>query len=112
MERYVKNKATGEIMLSGTEEFTSVESCKHFVTSRGMSLADYEIGSAKPVEVDAMRESALTPTQLWERDIKSLDKFMPRWGEDILDTMSNKSSVPQITLDKLQAKKDLRATKP
>ena len=48
----------------------------------------------------------------WKESMRRTDNGMPRYVEDILDTMSNKSSVPQITLDKLQAKKDLRATKP
>ena len=52
------------------------------------------------------------PMEDWKEVMLASDSDMPRWGEDILDTMSNKSSVPQITLDKLQAKKDLRATKP
>ena len=111
MERYVKNKATGEIMLSGTEEFTSVESCKHFVTSRGMSLADYEIGSAKPVEVDTMRESALTPTQLWERAIKSSDKFMPRYLEDLI-TDNPDFNIHEKIKTRYDEKVALRATKP
>tara|TARA_R100001086_G_C11722481_1_gene227290 strand:- start:19 stop:357 length:339 start_codon:yes stop_codon:yes gene_type:complete len=112
MERYVKNKATGKIVVSGDDDSFSVTSCEDFITSRGLNLADYDIGLGTGVEVDAMRESALTATQLWERDIKSSDKFMPRYAEDILDGMPNKLSVAKITLDRLQAKKDLRATKP
>jgi hypothetical protein len=54
------------------------------------------------------------PTALenWVEDMARSDAILPRWGEDILDGMANKLSVPQITLDRLQAKKDLRATKP
>ena len=48
----------------------------------------------------------------WKEAIAGTDGDMPRWGEDILDGMADKSGVAQITLDKLQAKKDLRATKP
>ena len=40
------------------------------------------------------------------------DGTLPRFAEDILDGMPDKSGVAQITLDRLQAKKDLRATKP
>ena len=54
------------------------------------------------------------PTDLenWVEDMHRSDVILPRWGEDILDGMANKSGVPQISLDRLQAKKDLRATKP
>ena len=48
----------------------------------------------------------------WKESMQGTDSGMPRFAEDILDGMANKLSVPQITLDRLQAKKDLRATKP
>ena len=54
----------------------------------------------------------MTPYQHWHNEISELDKDMPRSLEDMLDGMPDKSGVAQITLDRLQAKKDLRATKP
>jgi hypothetical protein len=48
----------------------------------------------------------------WKVAMQGTDDGMPRYAEDILDGMADKSSVPQICLDRLQAKKDLRATKP
>ena len=54
----------------------------------------------------------LTPYQQWHNEISKLDKDMPRTMEDILDGMADKSGVAQISLDRLQEKKDLRATKP
>ena len=57
-------------------------------------------------------EQAAQPLIEWENKMIETDIQMPRWGEDILDGMPDKSGVAQITLDKLQAKKDLRATKP
>ena len=54
----------------------------------------------------------MTPYQHWHNDISKLDKDMPRSLEDMLDGMPDKSGVAQITLDRLQSKKDLRATKP
>ena len=54
----------------------------------------------------------MTPYQHWNNEISKLDKDMPRSLEDMLDGMPDKSGVAQITLDRLQAKKDLRATKP
>ena len=55
---------------------------------------------------------AETPMREWKESMQETDKGMSRVNEDILDGMPDKSGVPQITLDKLQAKKDLRATKP
>ena len=47
----------------------------------------------------------------WEYQMANTDGLMPRYIEDILDGI-DKSGVAQITLDRLQAKKDLRASKP
>ena len=49
----------------------------------------------------------------WEEKMSNSDiNMMSRVVEDILDGMPDKSGVAQITLDRLQVKKDLRATKP
>jgi len=48
----------------------------------------------------------------WKLSMQETDSSMPRYAEDILDGMADKSGVVQILLDRLQAKKDLRATKP
>jgi hypothetical protein len=54
------------------------------------------------------------PTDLenWVEDMARSDAILPRWGEDMLEGMPDKSGVAQITLDRLQTKKDLRATQP
>ena len=52
------------------------------------------------------------PMNDWKEVMSASDSGMSRVNEDILDGMADKSGVAQITLDKLQAKKDLRATKP
>jgi hypothetical protein len=62
-------------------------------------------------EAVADADAAYMPTQQWIEDMTKTDGNMPRVVEDILDSI-DKSSIPQITLDRLQAKKDLRATKP
>jgi hypothetical protein len=54
----------------------------------------------------------MTPTQIWYDEIALLDKDMPRSLEDMLDGMPDKSGVNQITLDRLQAKKDKRGERP
>ena len=67
-------------------------------------------------EIDADTVEAIKATKKpmrdWKADMQRTDNGMPRYAEDILDGMADKSSVAQITLEKLQAKKDLRATKP
>ena len=52
------------------------------------------------------------PMEDWKASMQETDHGMSRVNEDILDGMADKSNVPKITLDRLQAKKDLRATKP
>jgi hypothetical protein len=48
----------------------------------------------------------------WKVSMQKTDPGMPRYAEDILDGMPDKSGVAQITLDRLQEKKTLRETKP
>ena len=53
------------------------------------------------------------PMTAWKRAMRKSDtELLSRTMEDMLDGMADKSGVAQITLDRLQAKKDLRATKP
>jgi hypothetical protein len=55
-----------------------------------------------------------TALEIWEEAMETADRehSLPRYAEDILDGMADKSGVAQITLDRLQSKKELRATKP
>ena len=53
-----------------------------------------------------------TDLQNWKEQMHLNDRELPRFAEDILDGMADKSGVAQITLDRLQAKKTLRETKP
>ena len=66
-------------------------------------------------EFDA-RQSAYDdayPMFKWKEAMQASDSaLLSRTMKDILDGMPNKLSVAKITLDRLQAKKDLRATKP
>jgi hypothetical protein len=54
------------------------------------------------------------PTDLenWVEDMARSDAILPRWGEDVLDGMPDKSGVAQITLDRLQEKKTKRGERP
>ena len=60
---------------------------------------------------EAVHEAA-KPMEDWKEAMSASDGVLPRWGEDILDGMPDKSGVPIITLYRLQSKKDLRASKP
>ena len=54
-----------------------------------------------------------TAMETWVESMHISDStLLSRAMEDMLDGMPDKSGVAQITLDRLQAKKDLRATKP
>jgi hypothetical protein len=67
------------------------------------------------IDAGNVPEPYVGPTDLenWVEEMARSDKtLLPRTMEDMLDGMPDKSGVAQITLDKLQAKKDLRATKP
>ena len=52
-----------------------------------------------------------SPTQLWLEDMARTDAGMPRSLEDVLD-MTGTTGLAHVTLDKYNAKKTLRATKP
>ena len=75
--------------------------------------ANYKFGKGK---WDGSKWVEILPTalEIWEEDMEQSDREhgLPRYAEDILDSIVDKSGVAQITLDRLQAKKDLRATKP
>ena len=52
-----------------------------------------------------------TPYQIWHNKIHLSDKDMPRIYEDILDR-DGTDDLPQVVIDRYNAKKALRATKP
>jgi len=102
--RFADKEETTWVIQPGTL-FVSVDA----IGNRHHTLVKEDISNGAVVQswVDPM-----TPYQHWHNDISKLDKDMPRSLEDMLDGMADKSGVAQITLDKLKAKKDLRATKP
>tara|TARA_R100001244_G_C5144146_1_gene128454 strand:+ start:563 stop:823 length:261 start_codon:yes stop_codon:yes gene_type:complete len=63
-------------------------------------------------DAEELKWANAKPMEDWKASMQGTDNGMPRYAEDILDGMPNKLSVAKITLDRLQAKKDLRATKP
>jgi hypothetical protein len=67
---------------------------------------------AKTITYDSVGHLAVQVMDEWKGTIHETDSNMPRYAEDILDSMADKSGVAQITLDRLQEKKTLRETKP
>jgi hypothetical protein len=67
---------------------------------------------AKTITYDSAGYDSDKTMKDWKASMQETDSSMPRTMEDILDGMPNKLSVAKITLDRLQTKKDLRATKP
>jgi hypothetical protein len=63
-------------------------------------------------DAEELAEVNAKPMNDWKSSMQGTDGRMPRYAEDILDGMADKSGVNQITLDRLQAKKELRASKP
>ena len=102
--RFADKEETNWVLQPGTL-FVSVDAVgnRHHTNA----LEDISNGAVVQPWVDPA-----TPYQQWHNDISKLDKDMPRSLEDMFDGMPDKSGVAQITLDRLQAKKDLRATKP
>ena len=83
---------------------------RHHMTSDGPVPFTQEEETARDAEELAWANAK--PMNDWLENMATTDHGMSRVNEDILDGMADKSGVAQITLDRLQAKKDLRATKP
>ena len=84
---------------------------RHHMTSDGPVPFTQEEETARDAEELAWANAK--PMNDWKITMQRADNdLMPRYAEDILDGMADKSGVAQIALDRLQAKKDLRATKP
>ena len=81
----------------------------------GDAEAHERFGITEWIDAGNTPDPYVGPTDLenWVEDMARSDtELLPRAMEDMLDGMPDKSGVAQITLDRLQAKKDLRATKP
>ena len=101
----------------GVTEITEAECKTRKAAGFRFALVDqdrYQFTDAK--EIARTAEETIVnnakPMGKWLMDMQLLDHGMPRFAEDILDGMPDKSGVAQISLDRLQSKKDLRATKP
>ena len=68
--------------------------------------------AAKTITYDSAGFDSDKTMSDWKGSIEATDSGMPRVVEDILDGMPDKSGVAQITLDRLQAKKNKRGERP
>jgi len=92
MTAYIKRISDGEILHSCSAQTVvnpaHLASCQDFITSRGMSLNDYEIADGTESEVMVLIASAVTPMETWKNGMRDTDKGMPRYLEDLITTNS------------------------
>jgi len=92
MSAYIQKISDGTLTLSMSlqtvENPTHLATLKKFITSRGLSLADYKIADATEDEIQAMAQSAKTPMEVWQVKMRGTDNGMPRYLEDLITTNS------------------------
>jgi len=108
MDRYVKEVSTGKILISMETDSFPVVNAESFVTSRGWNLSDYEIGEKTSDDLDALRLSARTSTEVWEADMGNFK--LSRETEDLITAGSLTMNEYQKTI--YDAKVARRAEKP
>ena len=73
MSAYIKRISDGVIIHSCSSQSVSnpehLTSMQEFLTSRGMSPADYIIADGTEAEIKAMIASAKTPMEVWQQSI-------------------------------------------
>jgi len=113
---YVKRLSDGRVLCSNTSQDPSnpahLEALQRFVTSRGMNLADYDIGFSDDDSVVKMIKDAVTLAEKWKEDIAGTDGAMPRYLEDHIKDDHNGVAGNEFLQGKYDDKKALRATKP
>ena len=108
MDRYVKEISTGKILISMDTDSFPVANAESFVTSRNWNLSDYEIGEKTSDDLDALRLSARTSTEVWEEDMGNFK--LSREIEDLITAGSLSMNEYQKTI--YDAKVARRAEKP
>ena len=89
------------------------------VNNKSMAAPANEPTNRLTRKVQAWIDAGNTPTpyvgptalELWEQQMASSDKVLPRWAEDLIDQQGI-VGLAQATVDKYNGKKSLRATKP
>tara|TARA_R110002167_G_scaffold124926_1_gene304665 strand:- start:267 stop:614 length:348 start_codon:yes stop_codon:yes gene_type:complete len=111
---YIKRKSDGRILCSNSSQDESnpahLQALQNFVTSRGMSLADHEIGFTDKATVKGWIDSAVTPLEAWEKQMRETDS-MPRWFEDYV-TENSVTLAAGKAKDSYDAKVQRRSEKP
>jgi hypothetical protein len=108
MDRYVKEVSTGKILISMETDSFPVANAESFVTSRGWNLSDYEIGEKTSDDLDALRLSSRTSTEVWEEDMGNFK--LSRETEDLITAGSLTMNEYQKTI--YDAKIKRRSEKP
>ena len=116
MSAYIQKISDGTISLSVSsqtiENPAHLATLKEFITSRGLSLADYKIADATEDEIQAMIQSAKTPMEVWQVKMRGTDGRMPRYLEDHITEDHDGVASNEFLQAKYDDKKTLRATKP
>jgi len=116
MYLYIRRKSDGKILHSCSTQTIDnpdhMASAEKFITSRGMSLADYEIADSTQNELTVMIKDAITSEEKWMNDIRNTDKCMPRFLEDHITDAHDGVAGNEFLQGKYDDKKTLRATKP
>ena len=112
---YIKRLSDGRILCSNSSQDENnpahLQALQNFVTSRGWSLSDYEIGFKTKAEVQDMIDNARTSLEQWINNMRGTDDI-PRWMEDhIRDDHGGVAGNAQLQA-KYDAKVALRNTKP
>ena len=115
MYLFIKRKSDGKILHSCSTQTIDnpdhMASAETFLTSKGFSLADYEIADSTRDGVTTMIKDAITPMKAWENDMRGTDSGMPRYLEDLITDNSN-LIIHENMKTRYDEKIELRATKP
>jgi hypothetical protein len=106
--KYIKQKSTSKIV--HRENPHTDKTISNAVIFTKIDIADLEVVESDWTD-EQWTDNVNNDLPWVEKMARSDSTLLPRYAEDILDGM-DKSGVAQILLDRLQSKKDLRATKP
>ena len=112
MYLYIKRKSDGVILHACSSQTVDnpahMVSANTFLSSRGLALADYEIGDSTYEGVAIMKRDAITPMEKWKEDMASFK--LSREVEDLITEGSLTMNEYQKTI--YDAKVKRRSEKP
>ena len=92
MQRYIKDKVNGNVILSMEENELPIENATEFLTSRKLSPSDFEIGLTSEEKLDQwiaeQTESAKTYKEKRKAEYDALNQF-ELIGEDAINGTTN-----------------------